>query len=907
VVARREAAARPTPFGLCAGIGSVDVGESTTLAIEEDGRRTHTRPDMGLVAGVLAEVELGEHRGAVAYVTNRSAIERGGRLYVTHVKLANYSASGAEQRPVSLKHTAAVRFVRELAERPQTYDVIAAAIAGRFEVSVEESRSVLDRLIEAGVVISELCVSPVGDPIGCVRERLKAVDAETALALETALDAAEWLDAAPLRGRSLQSYRAVAERFSALAQREPEHAIQIDLESPFSGTLGIAILQDAERLADYWMRLAPSIGLKKFRERFQERYEGNERMVPLLELVDPNIGLGVPESPEREDEPNAERDSALMRIACDAARTVREEVELDEEQIRIIVPPLSRTAAAGASVSAEVGFHIAARSNAAVERGEYLLVPGGLIGSSRATRSLGRFAHLFDETTRERIRDVAREDHRGTAALAAELVYPPPTARMYNVAMRPAVFDTELRVGIGEPPAHNELSPDDLWVGLDGERFFLWSQSRGRRIVPRESHVFNTDQQAPNICRFLAALEHDGRRAIRGFHWGSAERMTYLPRVRIGRVVLSERRWLFPVNDLGQSVEDASRAIREFRALWAMPRYVYLASVDNRLLLDLDSPIAADVMLDQRPDTGDAIFVEALPAPGDVWTAGADGAYAVEFVASLLARERAAPSEPTAPVPRTIVSRRRFGLGSHWTYLKLYMGEQAVDDFLVRTFVPLVAELRAQERIDRWFFVRYADPHPHVRLRVRASSACGPAVRERLVAASEEWLREERVLRCAFDTYDPEYERYGGLEELDAAERFFTRDSEICAEFLARTPDAPDARVGAAVESFAPLLYRNGLEELALDAFTGGAKRKLEGSDREQLRRIAALDVEADDAALEEALAGGSREDRLRSLFHMHCNRTGIGGEEERRAIALMRAVVMSRSARRAQPAPCAV
>jgi hypothetical protein len=899
-------AARPTPFGLCAGIGIIKTGESTTLAIDEDGRRTHTRPDMGLIAGVLAEIESGEGKNSVAYVTNRSAIERGGRLYVTHVKLANYRTSGAEQRPVSLKNTAAVQFVRECAARPQRHAVLAEAIAGRYDTSIEEAERLLDRLIEAGVIISELCVSPVGDSIGCVRERLRAIDVEAGLALDTALDAAERLDAVPLLGRSLQSYQNVAERFSALAQKEPEHAIQIDMQSPFGGTLGFAILQDAERLADYWIRLAPTIALKKFRQRFQERYEGNERMVPLLELVDPNIGLGVPDPPEREDEPNPERDAALVRIACEAARTLREEVDLDEEQIAVIVPPPSRVAPATAG-SAEVGFHIAARSNEAIERGEYLLVPGGLIASSRATRSLGRFVHLFDEATRERIRAVALEDHRGSDALVAELVYAPPTARMYNVAMRPNIFETELRVGIGEPLGRNQISPDDLWVGLDRDRFFLWSHSRRRRILPRESHVFNTDQQAPNLCRFLAALEHDGRRAIAGFDWGSAERMTYLPRVRIGRVVLSERRWRLDAKELGKNVRDASRAIQQFRVLWAMPRYVYLASIDNRLLIDLDSSIAANLIFDQRPATGDLTFAEALPAPDDVWTCGAEGAYAVEFVASLLARARPTRSEASDSTPRTIVHRRRFGLGSTWTYLKLYMGEQAVDDFLVRTVLPLTAELRAQGCIDRWFFVRYADPQPHVRLRVRASSAYGAAVRERLIVASEEWLREERVLRCAFDTYDPEYERYGGPEELDAAERFFTRDSDICAELLSRTPDTPGARVGAAVESFVPLLYNSGLEKLALEAFRSVANRKLDGADREQLRRIAALDVQPNESVLEAALAGGSREHRLRSLFHMHCNRTGIGDEEELRAVALMRAVVLSRGARRALPAPCAV
>jgi len=38
---------RPTPFGICAGIGIIDVGDGTTLRVDVQGRRTRTRPDMG--------------------------------------------------------------------------------------------------------------------------------------------------------------------------------------------------------------------------------------------------------------------------------------------------------------------------------------------------------------------------------------------------------------------------------------------------------------------------------------------------------------------------------------------------------------------------------------------------------------------------------------------------------------------------------------------------------------------------------------------------------------------------------------------------------------------------------------------------------------------------------------------
>ena len=95
---------------------------------------------------------------------------------------------------------------------------------------------------------------------------------------------------------------------------------------------------------------------------------------------------------------------------------------------------------------------------------------------------------------------------------------------MYNVTIRPAFFDALIPIGVGEASDGETVASDDLWVGIDGQRFFLWSLSRGRRVIPRESHLLNTAQGAPNLCKFLALVDSDGHRSLQGFDWGAAWR-----------------------------------------------------------------------------------------------------------------------------------------------------------------------------------------------------------------------------------------------------------------------------------------------------------------------------------------------------------------------------------------------
>src|SRR5262249_42429974 len=91
---------------------------------------------------------------------------------------------------------------------------------------------------------------------------------------------------------------------------------------------------------------------------------------------------------------------------------------------------------------------------------------------------------------------------------------------------------------------------------------------------------------------------------------------------------------------------------------------------------------------------------------------------------------------------------------------------------------------------DGWFFVRYADPDTHLRVRFhgdpeRLRSRVQPAL-ERAVAPL---LDDGRLWRVQLDTYEREVERYGGPEGVAIAERIFQADSEAVLGLLERLDD----------------------------------------------------------------------------------------------------------------------
>ncbi|KOV62009.1 hypothetical protein ADK64_26800 [Streptomyces sp. MMG1121] len=115
--------------------------------------------------------------------------------------------------------------------------------------------------------------------------------------------------------------------------------------------------------------------------------------------------------------------------------------------------------------------------------------------------------------------------------------------------------------------------------------------------------------------------------------------------------------------------------------------------------------------------------------------------------------------------------------GEGWWFFKLY----GSPDFSQDTLTTLRNVLADQE----WFFVRYADPLPHLRLRVRGDSALPDGVLDALT----QLVDSDAINRFEITGYEREIERYGGLAGLALCERVFCAESPEAVDLLHVTPE----------------------------------------------------------------------------------------------------------------------
>ncbi|MEV0265484.1 thiopeptide-type bacteriocin biosynthesis protein [Streptomyces sp. NPDC050617] len=171
---------------------------------------------------------------------------------------------------------------------------------------------------------------------------------------------------------------------------------------------------------------------------------------------------------------------------------------------------------------------------------------------------------------------------------------------------------------------------------------------------------------------------------------------------------------------------------------------------------------------------------------------------------------RPAKAATVARAPRTALRHGTGEIppGGPWLYATLYSSAERQDELLTGPLRRFLTELPSSSDtpggVDRWFFIRYADPHPHLRLRLHGDpDLLNGLLLPRLHGLAGELAGAGLARGLRIDSYSPETERYGGAALLDAAEKVFPADSLLVLERLA----APaDDRVLSAAQDVARLV-----------------------------------------------------------------------------------------------------
>jgi thiopeptide-type bacteriocin biosynthesis protein len=103
--------------------------------------------------------------------------------------------------------------------------------------------------------------------------------------------------------------------------------------------------------------------------------------------------------------------------------------------------------------------------------------------------------------------------------------------------------------------------------------------------------------------------------------------------------------------------------------------------------------------------------------------------------------------------------KRNFTVGEEWLYFKIYMRSYFADKILIKLHDLFLNKIN-EDKVNKWFFVRYADPDFHIRVRLYVTNRDEISNILFEVNTLLENEIKERIINIVLDTYSREIERY---------------------------------------------------------------------------------------------------------------------------------------------------
>jgi len=809
---------RATPFGLFAGVAPASVGDELVMRWG-DQHRAVARPDAAWLADVTGRLEACPPlRERLPVVVNNLAFSRGNRLVVPF-PTRPAGASRATPVEVSVRRTRAVAAAIGAAREPISRESLVGKLLAEFPSAAPSSiEALVDDLAMNGVLLSALRPpSTAPDPLGFVLEQLdgvSAADVPEAADLLLGLrevrrnlgrHSGEFDEAADgqsddYKPRVRAARTAVTRRMATLstAGRQP---LAVDLLLDCSLVLPSTVLRAAETATTVLARLTPhplgAPAWHAYHGRFFERY-GIGALVPVLDLVDPDVGLGFPAgyAASTSAEPSralTARDDRLLALAQAAAFERRDEIVLDDRLVAELAADDLQQARVPPHL--ELCCQLHASSAAELERGDFSLA---VLSISRGVGTMtGRFLDLLPAADRHRMAMAfARLAENDPDALVAQISFAPLDPVAGNVTRAPTMLPALISLGEHRATDGTVLPLADLAVTSDGERLCLASLSQRRRVEPTALHALEPRFHTPQLARFLGEVARAQSTVVSGFDWGAAFRLPYLPRVRYRQTILASARWMLDANDLPDRKapwQAWRRALDGWRDRRGLPTVANLADGDRHLRLNLAEPAHLAVLRAHLERSGRARLTEAPGTEAFGWFDGRPHEIVVPLLATPPSRRPPPPTLIAAPVVRR--DDDHLPGASRWLYAKLYGHPDRQPEILAQHLPRLV---NTWDEPPVWWFIRYRDPEWHLRLRLALPDPAQFGTAATRVANWADQLRRQGLLAdLAFATYRPETGRWGSGPTMSAAETVFAADSRALLSQFAE-PSRPEAGVCAA-------------------------------------------------------------------------------------------------------------
>jgi thiopeptide-type bacteriocin biosynthesis protein len=642
----------------------------------------------------------------------------------------------------------------QLQEKPVPFQDLIDYLVELTDCTREEGESHITRLIKEQVLISSNALSLLTDRSSGKHEKVP-LDNEFQL-----------FDEVTMKGLGFTG-KETGRAFYAGTEMDGAEGLAMEWQQD--------ILQALEIL-DLLAPKPPKNNLDKFREAFEQRF--GERCVPLLEALDPDLGVTF------DDEQQSNENDLLKGVVFKSEAKNNNQVNWTpvHQLLTKIWLQNNRRNAWDPIVLSPADFTDLPRNTLPFPpstsvfcylSGDQLIFQN--IGGSTANALTGRFSAFsneFDVFCKETAKFECEANPDILFAEIEQLNH----RKIDNINRRRQIY--EHVINLNTFPVAGTILPKDIDVRIRGEELILSFRPTGKRIIPRLPTAYNYHHSEMPLFRFLCALQYKDIRANFDFDPEKiVPGLNFYPRIEYGRCVISLARWYLNDTEVAALVQrplSISR-LHLFCRERGVPSMISVGKGDQQLFFDLANDDEAIFFLEALAEQAGTVLTESLVnRPGNL----GDG-FNSQYVVSL--RNLQPAYVPLAGLPQPPPVIRDFQPGSEWVYIKIYGTYQSLEQTLSAVILPWIGE--NQNLIKQWFFVRYYDTGSHLRLRLKVDLVSVKDVQFELQSLLNPVQKSGLIQKVYFDTYQREIERYHAAL-IENVEEVFFRGSEVIAARL---------------------------------------------------------------------------------------------------------------------------
>jgi lantibiotic biosynthesis protein len=780
---------RPTPFGLFSSVSLVSWGSKTDVEILEHDLKITVQPDQTYVMTMGRELLLNELAPISSFIPNPSLYRTANEYRFIRTSIDNSN----NKRDYLLQSTAFSKSLKDLIvyclAGKNKNDVI-KFIENEWGCSAQDGEDYFEFLTDAQLLINSLNANITGqDYLSRLDQHLSnaGITSIRTLKLKNLLKSLDDPAITPA------FFKDISNSLLSLLPGQNENInfrdeqLNVILGRELAGSVDKKYqgqIADALFALDKLAAKDAVPNMEKFARTFQLHFEGQS--LPLLAALDPETGIGyqdyAPESNNRLLETVNIQPNYSLKKALDW--TAAHSYLLDcWQKIRDGAPPVIRLGhdelvnlKAGDESPPIQGLSILFRI---VKDKIYLESAGGV----NAPALMGRFT-----VTGTDIHEAACSIARAQEAVNPEIIFAEllhlADPHVDNVNRREKIWSWEIPVtatSLNEPAYQLELS--DLHVSIENDKVVLRSLKHNKVVIPRLTSAYNHSNNRLPLFRFLADISYQFGRSnllldLRQFFPG----ISFYPSVEYKGTILHLATWIISEKEIASlqmaKHQDVIAAFEQISKARQLPDMFSLTEGDQQLTFNRDSA-------EDRLFFAACIKQKKEAVIKEYHRDELENGFVNQFNAFIYSGEPI--SIPSMPRQALLAGKqqRKFIPGSEWLYLKIYSSRIGASRLLFR-IIPLLRRTYKHGKIGRWFFIRYEDHAPHIRLRMRISP---DDISEVLIAFKEKLedrIKHHVIREYQIDTYSRELERYQ-TNGFEVTEQFFCASSEFVVSYLKRS------------------------------------------------------------------------------------------------------------------------